>query len=48
VDGDVAVGSRPIGPLEGVDPERQVATVMEDPRRDDALDEVVGGFRGFL
>jgi hypothetical protein len=47
MDGDIAFGPRPVGPLDGVDPERQVAAAMEDPRRDDTLEEVVGGPRRF-
>jgi hypothetical protein len=43
VAGNVALGPRSVGPLDGVDPERQVAAAMEDPRFDNPLDEVVGG-----
>ena len=42
--GDVARGTRPVGPLDRVDPERQVTTAVEDPRVDDALDEIGPGF----
>jgi len=42
VDRDVALGPRPVGPLDRVDAELQVAAAMEDPRCDDALEEVVG------
>jgi hypothetical protein len=45
MDRDVAFRRRAIRPLDGVDAERQVAASMEDPRRDDALDEVVGRVR---
>lgn len=44
--GDIALGPRPVRALDGVDPERQVAAPMEDPRFDDPLDEVVGGRGG--
>ena len=37
------VGARAVGALDRVDPERQVATVVEDPRVDDALDEIGPG-----
>jgi hypothetical protein len=42
VDGDIALGLCPVGPLDRVDAERQVAAAMEDPRSDDAFEEVVG------
>ena len=41
--GDVALGARAVGALDGVDPERQVAAVMEDPGIDDVLDEIGPG-----
>jgi hypothetical protein len=42
VAGDFPFRSTAVGPLDGVDPERQVATAMDDSRLDDPLDEVVG------
>src|SRR5207245_2800551 len=50
VAGDVALRPRTVGPLDRVDPEGQVVAPMEDPRRDDALDElvVVGPRSGWL
>jgi hypothetical protein len=38
--GDVPGGAPAVGELDGVDTEGQVAPVMDDPRVDDALDEV--------
>jgi hypothetical protein len=43
VAGDVAFGPGPVGPLDGVDPERQELAVVQDARRDDALDQRLGG-----
>jgi len=43
VAGNVPLRAGSIGPLDRVDPERQVAAAMEDARFDDPLDEVVGG-----
>ena len=40
---DVARAARAVGALDGVDAERQVAALMEDPRVDDALDEIGPG-----
>ena len=40
---DLARPARAVGPLDRVDPERQVAAAMEDPRVDDALVEVGPG-----
>jgi len=40
---DVAGPARAVGALDGVDPERQVAALVEDPRVDDALDEIGPG-----
>jgi hypothetical protein len=40
---DVAGPARAVGPLDGVDPERQVAALVQDPRLDDALDEIGPG-----
>jgi len=45
MDRDVTLGLRAVGPLDRVDAERQVAAAIQDPRRDDALDEVVGRVR---
>src|SRR4029079_13840637 len=42
---DVARPARAVGAFDGVDPERQVAALVDDPRVDDALDEIgPGGF----
>ena len=40
---DVARAARAVGPLDRVDPERQVPAAVEDPRVDDALDEIGPG-----
>jgi hypothetical protein len=42
--GDVALGARAVGALDGVDAERQVAALVEDARVDDPLGEVIRGF----
>jgi hypothetical protein len=41
--GDLAGAAGSIGPLDGVDPEGQVAPLVEDVRIDDALDEIGPG-----
>ena len=43
VAGDVARRARAVGALDGVDAERQVAALVDDPRLDDALDEIGPG-----
>jgi hypothetical protein len=40
---DLACPARTIGSLDGVDPEGQVVPPKEDPRVDDALDEIGPG-----
>jgi hypothetical protein len=40
---DIPGPARSVGPLDGVDPERQVAALVEDARLDDALDEIGPG-----
>jgi hypothetical protein len=41
--GDIPLAAASVGALDGVDAEGQVVAAMEDPRRDDALLERVGG-----
>jgi hypothetical protein len=43
VAGDIALRTRPIGPLNGVDPEADVPTLVESPRVDDPLNEIGPG-----
>jgi hypothetical protein len=38
--GDVALGAAPVGSLDRVDPELEIAAAVEDARVDDTLDEV--------
>ena len=43
VTGDLARPAGAVGALDGVHPERQIATLVEDPRIDDTLDEIGPG-----